>query len=182
MERSTKMKKLIVLLVPMILIIGLYVNSAQSGDVLPQCQVTMEQCMSQVVSRVHGDVLIVEFLTSEGVPVYEFEVKMKDGTVWNVECNGLTGCIIDFSRHVSADDPLFKSKAKISQQEAEKIALSFIPGKVDHREIYIEGGKPIYEFDINPSHGGEFKVEVEADTGTIDVVEPEYWEIGNYSN
>jgi len=176
------MKKLIVLLIPMIFILGLYVDSAQSVDALPQGQVTMEQCLSKVVNRFPGNVLAVEFLSSEGTPVYEFEVKMKDGTVWNVECNGLTGYIIDFSRHVSSDDPLFKSKAKISQKEAEKIALSFMPGKVDRREIYIEDdGNPIYEFDILASHGGEFKVEVEADTGRIDVVEAEYWEIGEYS-
>jgi uncharacterized membrane protein YkoI len=108
---------------------------------------------------------------------------VKDGTVWNVECSGLTGYIMEFSRHVSAEDPLFKSKAKISQKEAEKIALSFVPGKVDRREIYIEDdGKPIYEFDINASHGGEFKIEIEADTATIHAVEPEYWEIGDYTN
>ncbi len=177
------MKKSILLLVFGLFILGFSAGNAGAIDALPQGQATMEQCMSHAVNRFPGEVLIVEFLTSEGAPIYEFEVKMKDGTVWNVECNGLTGYIIDFSRHVSVNDPLFKLKAKISQKEAEEIALSFLPGKVDRREVYIEDdGKPMYEFDIYASHGGEFKVEVEADTGTIDVVEPEYWEIGEFSN
>jgi uncharacterized membrane protein YkoI len=178
------MKKRMLLLAFSLFILGFSVGNAQAVDALPQGQATLEQCLSHVVSRFPGDVTSVEFLTSESIPVYEFEVKMKDGTVWNVECNGLTGYINDFSRHVRVDDPVFKSKAKISQKEAEKIALSFVPGKVDRREIYIEDdGMPLYEFDILASQGGgEFKVEIEADTGAIDVVEPEYWEIGEFSN
>jgi uncharacterized membrane protein YkoI len=177
------MKKIIVLLVPVIFILGFCVDGAQAVEVLPQGQVTMEQCLSKALNRFPGDVITAEFLASEGVPFYEFEIRVKDKTVWNVECNALTGYILEFSRHVKVDDPLFKSKAKISQKEAEKIALTFVPGKVDRREIYVEdSGKPIFEFDINASHGGEFKVEIEADTGNIHAVEPEYWEIGDYSD
>jgi len=168
----------------LVAILGLFLaGPALAVDILPQGKATMETCLSHVLERFPGQVTIVEFLTSEGLPVYEFEVQMPDNTHWNVECSGETGYIIDFSQHVKADDPRFKSKAKISQAEAEKIALGFVPGKVDRREIYLEDdGRPLYEFDIEAKHGGEIKVEVYADTGIIDVVEVEYWEIGEFKN
>jgi len=81
------------------------------------------------------------------------------------------------------DDPLFKSKAKITQEEAEKIALSFLPGKVEQCNPILECiGKAVYEFDIVNSSGREFKVGIDAEAGTLQDFYPEYGEMGESMN
>lgn len=162
--------------------VGNYANAdflEQSGEVLPHGNVSFETCMSAATKLIPGHVAIVEFKSEEGIPQYEFEIHAKDGTTWNVEVNADTGFAMEIEKHVKPDDPVFKSQAKISEKKAEQIALSFMPGKVDNREYLIEeDGMAVYEFDVHSLHGGEFKIEVEAETGKIHRVNPEHWEIG----
>jgi uncharacterized membrane protein YkoI len=129
---------------------------------------------------VAGDVEVVEFKSEEGVPRYEFQiVAYNDGSTWNVDCNGLTGFVEHIERHVDPDGDEFTSRATITQDEAEAIALELAPGEVDVREwILNQEGHAIYVLDILMDTGGEMKVEIRADTGDVHGFNPEYWEIG----
>lgn len=142
-------------------------------------KVTMERCMAAATKVIPGQVAIVEFKSEDGYPVYEFEIIASDNSVWNVEVNAKTGHIQEIEKQVGPEDPAFKSQAKITLKQAEDIALSFMPGKIDRREYVIEpDGMAAYEFDIISVYGTEFKVEVEAATGKLHNIDPEHWEIG----
>lgn len=152
----------------------------QKGKKLPRGKVPMEKCMAAATRVISGQVAIVEFKSQDGYPVYEFEIKAKDGTLWNVEVNAKTGHVVEIEKQVKPEDPVFRAQAKITQKQAEVLALEFMPGKVDRREYIIEpDGVAVYEFDIQSVYGCEFKVEVEAETGKIHRINPVYWEIGD---
>ena len=74
------------------------------------------------------------------------------------------------------------SATKISEKEAEKIALKEHNGKIVDREYSMENGNPTYEFDIYvEKKGHEYEVEVDAVTGKILEVEKELYDIGSDS-
>ncbi|MFC1589890.1 PepSY domain-containing protein [Candidatus Omnitrophota bacterium] len=151
----------------------------QRGEELPKGDISLEQCMAEATEHINGYVAIVEFKSQDGIPLYEFEIKAEDGTMWNVEVNAQTGLVVEFEKHVDPNSPEFKAQAKISAKEAEKAALSFMPGKIDQREYLMEpDGMMVYEFDIHTAYGGEIKVEIEAETGKLHRLNPEHWEIG----
>lgn len=150
-----------------------------AGEEIPEGNISMEKCLSEATEHIKGHVAIVEFKSQDGIPLYEFEIQAEDGTRWNVEVDSRTGFVAEFEKHVDPNSPEFKAQAKISPKEAEKIALSFMPGKIDQREFLMESdGTMVYEFDIHTVYGGEIKVEIEAATGKIHRVNPEHWEIG----
>ncbi|MBW2617390.1 MAG: PepSY domain-containing protein [Deltaproteobacteria bacterium] len=156
----------------------------QSGAVLPQGTVSLEECMAAATRTIHGTVDAVEFKSRKGTPIYEFEIKAKDGTMWAVDCDANTGHVREISKYVKPGDPAFKSQAKISQEEAAKLAVSVIPGSVDRPLCLIEeDGQALYEFDIHPEadagFGAEFEVKIEAASGKIHAVQPVHWEIGH---
>ena len=77
-------------------------------------------------------------------------------------------------------DKAFTEAAKISESEAEKIALKKYNGKIVDREYSLENGNPAYEFDIYVAKKGhEYEVEVDAVTGEILEVEMELYDIGS---
>lgn len=116
----------------------------QTGEKLPQGDVTLEQCMSEATEHINGHVAIVEFKSEDGIPIYEFEILSKDGRVWNVEVNAQTGLVVEFEKHVAPDDKEFASQAKISKEK----------------------------FDVHTIYGGEIKIEIEAETGKIHAMNP----------
>lgn len=128
-----------------------------------------------------GEVLTLEAEISKGKAQYEFDIKGKDGKEWEVECDAKTGNIVEWEQEfATADAPEFKAKAKITQDEARKIALAKFPGKVVESELSIESdGSPSYEFDIKTAGGREMEVEVDAVTGKLDEdPEEEIYQIG----
>ncbi len=141
----------------------------------------MEACMKAALKKHAGEVLTLEAEISEGKAQYEFDIKDKDGKEWEVECLAKTGKVIEEEQEVAnADDPAFKAKAKITQDEAKKIALAKYSGEVVDSEFSIESnGEASYEFDIKTTDGKEMEVEVDAATGKLaENPEEEIYQIG----
>ena len=148
---------------------------------MPPTKVSMEKCMEAALAKKEGDVVKLEFKNERGTPTYEFQIAGKDGKTWEYECNANTGKITEEEQEVSSpDDPLFKAKAKISLDQAKKIALDAYPGEVTETEYEIESnGVPSYEFDIKTEGGKEIKLEVDAVSGKIiEDKETELYQIG----
>jgi len=141
----------------------------------------METCMKAALAKHAGQILTLEAEISEGKAQYEFDIKDKDGKEWEVECLAKTGKVIEEEREVAnADDPEFKAKAKITQEEAKATALAKFPGEVVDSEFSIESdGSPSYEFDIKTKDGKEMEVEIDAATGKLEEnPEQELYQIG----
>jgi uncharacterized membrane protein YkoI len=112
--------------------------------------------------------------------VYEFDIESLDGRAWDIECDANTGKIIEVEEEVaSAADPKFAAKAKVSEEQARRIALQRYPGEIVEVEYEIEpDGKASYEFDIPTAGGRQRKVEVDATTGEIVEDNEEIYQIG----
>lgn len=161
--------------------LSVFAFSAYSGETgLPKTKVSMENCMKAAQAKKAGEVVKLELKAENGIPTYEFEILASDGKSWELECNALTGKITEEEQEVAdAEDALFKSKAKISLEEAKKIALAAHPGEIVEIEYEIESnGNASYEFDIK-TKDGEVKLEVDASTGRIiEDNEKEFYQIG----
>ncbi|MEW6038696.1 MAG: PepSY domain-containing protein [Pseudomonadota bacterium] len=160
---------------------GIVAVSVHAGEAkLPKTKVSMETCMHAALAKRAGEVVKLEFKDERGTPTYEFEVLGSDGKSWELECDALTGKITEEEQEVAdAEDALFKAKAKISLEEAKKIALAAHPGEIVEVEYEIESdGNASYEFDIK-TKDGEVKLEVDAATGKIiEDNEKELYQIG----
>jgi uncharacterized membrane protein YkoI len=140
-----------------------------------------ETALKAALAKHPGEVLTVEAEISEGKPQYEFDIKGKDGKEWEVEVDAKTGKVIEVEQEVAnADDPAFKGKAKITQEEAKKTALAKYAGEVVESEFSIESdGSASYEFDIKTADGKEWEVEVDAATGKLsENPEEEIYQVG----
>lgn len=140
-----------------------------------------ETAMKAALAKHPGQVLTVEAEISEGKPQYEFDIKDKDGKEWEVEVDAKTGKVIEEEQEVAnADDPAFKAKAKITQEEAKKVALAKYAGEVIDSEFSIEAnGNASYEFDIKTADGKEMEVEIDAATGKLaENPEEEIYQVG----
>lgn len=160
--------------------------AAQAGDTLDLDDVarwklvSVETCLDQAIDTIPGEPRKLELKIEGDDPTYEFDIEAKDGYTYNVECNAEEGLITEIEREVKADDPLFKSLAKVSQEEARKFALAVHPGKVVAEEFEIgQDGSATYEFDIQTTMGPEIKIDVDAETGKIEEANVEVYEIGN---
>jgi uncharacterized membrane protein YkoI len=148
---------------------------------LPKTKVTMESCMKAAQGKRAGDIIKLEFKSERGVPTYEFEIKDKDGKSWELECDANKGRITEEEQEVeNSDDPIFKAKAKLDENQAKEIALKAHPGNVIEVEYEIESnGEASYEFDIATADRGEVKLEVDAASGKIvEDNEQELYQIG----
>lgn len=142
--------------------------------------VKVETCLDAALDTIPGNARKVELKMEGDDPTYEFDIEAEaDGNTYNVECNAEEGFITEIEREVAADDKLFKSLAKLTQDEARDIALQFHPGEVvaSEREIGFDGSAT-YEFDIQSIHGYEVKVDIDAATGLIEEANIELYEIG----
>lgn len=142
--------------------------------------VLLDACVNAVLGTKPGKIVKLEGKTELGVAVYEFDVRGTDGQDYDIECEAATAKIIEIETEVaSADAPAFAAKRKISQAEAEKVALEAYPGTITETEYEIEpNGDASYEFDIVGADGKETKVEVDAATGKIVEANVENFQIG----
>ena len=141
----------------------------------------METCMKAALAKHPGEVLTLEAEISGGKAQYEFDIKGADGKEWEVECLAKSGKVIEEEVEVAnADAPEFKTKAKITLDEAKATALAKFPGEVVETEFSIEAsGNPSYEFDIKTKDGKEMEVEIDAVTGKLEEEsEQEIYQIG----
>ncbi len=141
--------------------------------------VSVETCLDAAVDTIPGHPRKLEMKMEGDDPVYEFDIEAEDGNTYNVECNAEEGFIVEVEREVSANDPVFKKLAKISEKEAREFALMLHPGKVvaSEREVGFDGSVT-YEYDIQTKLGFEIKVDVDAVTGEIEEANIELYEIG----
>ncbi len=164
-------KKLLALLVASAFIAPAYAADKHVGR--------METCMKAALAKHPGDVVSLEAEIENGKPIYEFDIKGKDGKEWEVECDAKSGKVTEEEEEVDAKDPRFASKAKVSFEDAKKTALAAHPGEVVEHETAIESdGNISYEFDIKTKDGKEIEVEVDAVSGKIVETEEEVYQIG----
>jgi len=148
---------------------------------MPSTKVPMETCFKLAQAKKPGETVKLEFKLERGTPIYEFNVLGSDGKEWELECDANQGLITEVEQEVaSANDPLFKAKLKINEDEAKKVALKAHPGEITEIEYEIEeNGDASYEFDIKTGDGKEVKLEVDAATGkVVENNEEEMYQIG----
>lgn len=170
------MKKL---LIHAILVAAFASTNTLAADKFPSGN--FEKALKAAVAKHPGKVLSVEAEISEGKPQYEFDIKDAGGKEWEVEVDAKSAKVIEEEQEVAnADDPAFKAKAKITQEDAKKAALEKFAGEVIDTELSIEAdGSASYEFDIKTKDGKEMEVEVDATTGKLsENPEEEFWQIG----
>lgn len=139
----------------------------------------LEKCTAAALSKYPGTVQTLEAEIEKGKPIYELDILAKDGKEWEVECDATTGKILETEEEVAEGADAFKSKAKLSLDEAKAVALAKYPGEVVEVEYSLESdGTPVYELDIVAKSGKEWEVEVDAVSGKIVEVEEETFQIG----
>lgn len=139
----------------------------------------MEKCMKAALAKHPGKVISLEAEIEKGRgAIYEFDIVGTDGKEWEVECEAKTGKVYEEELDVDPNSEEFKSKAKITLEQAKKTALGKYPGEIESIEYELENGSPVYEFDIKQANGKEVEVEVSAVTGEIGETEEEVYEIG----
>ena len=139
----------------------------------------VETCLKAALAKYPGQVISLEAEIENGKPIYEFDIKAKDGKEWEVECDAKTGKVTEEEEEIDAKDPRFTSKVKVTLEDAKKTALAAKPGEVIETETSVEAdGSISYEFDIRGKDGKEWEVEVDAVTGKIVETEEEIYQIG----
>jgi len=155
-------------------------TSAQAEDHKKSQLSDVDRCYMNAVEKYPGHVLSMESEIENERLIYEFDIMTKDGNEVEVECDARKHTLHDFEIEYKKGDKTFTEAAKISEGEAEKIALEKHNGKVVDLEYSIENGNPSYEFDIYVAKKGhEYEVEVDAVTGEILEVEMELYDIGS---
>ena len=140
----------------------------------------VDKCYMNALEKYPGHVLSMESEIEKNRLIYEFDIMTKDGREVEVECDAKNHTLHDFEVEYKKGDKTFINAAKISESEAEKIALEKYNGKIVDREYSMENGKPAYEFDIYVAKKGhEYEVEVDAVTGEVLEVEIELYDIGS---
>ena len=153
--------------------------NAKSIDTVAH-KVSMEACLEAALEKFPGKVVKLELKSERNAPIYEFEIEGIEHNM-ELECDANTAKITEEEQEVdSPEHPSFKSRAKISLEKAQEIALKTHPGKIVETEFEIESnGNPSYEFDIEKADGTEAKLEVDAKTGKIvEDEEREIYQIG----
>ena len=140
----------------------------------------IEKCIAAIQKQKTGELVKLEKLNIEGKAVYEFELEDANGFEWEFMCDVNSGKIFETESEVSSANSLaFKSKTKVTEEDAKAIALKTYPGVIEEVEYEIESnGNATSEFDIVNTKGVETKVEVDAATGKIIETAIEEWEIG----
>jgi len=140
----------------------------------------LETCMKAALAKHAGAVQTLEAEIEKGKAIYEFDIRGADGKEWEVECDAKSGKVTEIEEEVTAEDPRFKSKAKVSLEDAKKAALAIHAGEVIETEYSLEDdGAPSYEFDIKTASGKEMEVEIDAVTGKLEEdPEEEIYQIG----
>lgn len=153
---------------------------AQKAEKFPKVAVGIERCGPTVLAKFPGEILQAVLKTEKGAASWEIEIEGADGKLYDIECSGVTGKITETETRVtSADAPGFKEKVKVSEEAAKATALAKFPGTVERVEYEIESdGRVVYEFDIKPASGHDWRVEVDATSGEITESSPEWLEIG----
>lgn len=167
-------------LINRIVLIATYALVPSLANAFHAHQGKLEDCFIKATKQHNGTVLSVEAEISNKRPIYEFDIKLPNGKIIEVECDAKTSKLGEIEWEVYDElQPGFKEKAKLSLEEAKQIVLKKYPGSIVEIEFSIEAdGNPAYEFDIKMSDGKEYEIEISAITGEILNVEQEVYQIG----
>ena len=156
-------------------------GNVMAMEATPKTNVSMETCLAAALKAHPGKVKELEMSVEDGVPHYEFEIITADGRETEVECDAMTGKIVEVEwENENMDLDAFLDKAKVSPAEARKIALRRVPGKIMKMDLETTStGVMSYEFEVMTRDGKEVDVEVDAMTGNVREVETEVYEIGD---
>lgn len=154
---------------------------ASAMEPIPDTKVSMEDCLRAAQAMHPGEVKELEMSIEDGVPHYEFEIMTADGRETEVECDAMTGKIVEVEwENENMDLDAFLDKAKVSPSQARKIALRRVPGKVVKMDLETTStGVMSYEFEIMARDGKEMDVEIDAMTGRVIEVETDVYELGD---
>ena len=83
----------------------------------------IDKCYMNAVEKYPGHVLSMESEIEKDRLIYEFDIMTKDGKEVEVECDAKNHTLHDFEVEYKKGDKAFTNAAKISESEAEKIAL-----------------------------------------------------------
>ncbi|MCX4189147.1 PepSY domain-containing protein [Methylophaga sp. OBS3] len=161
-------------------ILALLATTSVQAEAFDKTKDSFEICMQGVLLEKPGQIVKVEKKLEDGMYVYEFDVRGDGGLDWDIECVQATGEVWEVEQKVqNPNAPIFKSKVKIGEKAAGKIALKTYPGIIREVDYEIESdGTAVYEFDIDTTDGREMNVEINATTGEIVEANEEIWQIG----
>jgi uncharacterized membrane protein YkoI len=156
-----------------------------------QARSSLEACLEAALAQKPGDILKMEIeiagpsteagQPAKGTRLLEIETRGAEGDEWELTCDEKSGKIIETEREVKdPNDPAFKAKAKVTEQEARKTVLAAHAGEIVEVEYEIESsGAASYEFDVKDKAGKrEVKMEVDAISGTMVEHRDELYQIG----
>jgi len=132
-------------------------------------RVTLGTCISAALERYPGEVIERKLEVENGNPVFEIEIRGAHGRVLEIECNALTGEVLQAEYdEVEVAAPDFMRGAKLSELQARHIALNAVPGSIVGTEYEVTpSGRYVYEFALRSESGREIEVEVDALTGAV---------------
>lgn len=151
----------------------------QSSPSPPRGNIAFEDALFAATRAVQGQVVMAELKSKEGFPVYEFEIRASEDLAWSIEVQGNTGLVMGIKKHVALQDSVFASQANISIEEAEAMAVTFMPGTVTYQNQMLDtASQAVYTFTVDSDIGGKFKFEVNAKMGEIQVISQVLWQVG----
>jgi uncharacterized membrane protein YkoI len=148
---------------------------------MPKTKVSMEHCLEAALAMHPGEVIELELTMENGVPHYEFEIETADGRETEVECDAMTGKIVEVEwENDNMNLDAFLENARVTPAQARKAALERVPGRIDGMDLETTStGAMSYEFEVITPDGQEFDVEVDAMSGEVTEVESDIYEIGD---
>lgn len=160
---------------------ALAVIPAMAMEGMPKTKVSMETCLSAAMGMHPGEVKELEMTLDNGVPHYEFEIVTADGRETEVECDAMTGKIVEVEwENDNMNLDAFLEKATVTPAQARKAALERVPGRIDEMDLETTStGAMSYEFEVITPDGKELDVEVDAMSGQVTEIESDIYEIGD---
>jgi len=178
-----KRRSVFVLLIVMTLgVVGYSFNAefeTRSNNLISRGTIAFEDAFFAATDAINGQVALAEFKAKAGVPIYGFKIISSDDSAWNVGIHGNTGLVIGIEKHVAPNDSEFASQSDVSADEAQEIALRFMPGTIAGSDyLFHSAGHAFYQFAVNSNIGGIFNFEINAQTGEIQAMSQVLWQVG----
>ncbi len=148
---------------------------------MPETKVSMEKCLGAALAMHPGKVKELEMTLEDGVPHYEFEIETADGRETEVECDAMTGKIVEVEwENDNMNLDAFLAKSTVTPAQARKAALERVPGRIVGMDLETTStGAMSYEFEVMTPDGKEIDVEVDAMSGQVTEIETDIYEIGD---
>ncbi|MBD8070518.1 PepSY domain-containing protein [Bacillus sp. PS06] len=120
--------------------------------------IDVEKAKEIALQYVDGEIEEVERKSKDGRTIYKIEVDTRDDDDFDVYVDGQTGEVLNKKK---------SELVKVTREEAKKIALKEVPGKIEEIELDEEDGFYKYEVEIEADNGKEVELKISAQTGEI---------------